>query len=119
MTTHPTFGVEEEFLLVDPGSGEPVPLNRAVAEQAKAKGVEPEGYVLHSYAAVQVWAQAVAKAGTTDARQVMQTLKAGEWDSVMGKLSFDAKGDIKQTGYILWKWDSKGNAVELVPGKGS
>jgi glutamate---cysteine ligase / carboxylate-amine ligase len=40
MTTHPTFGVEEEFLLVDPGSGEPVPLNCAVAAQAKAKGVD-------------------------------------------------------------------------------
>src|SRR3954452_14861207 len=39
MATHPTFGVEEEFLLVDPGSGEPVPLNRAVAERAKAQGV--------------------------------------------------------------------------------
>jgi carboxylate-amine ligase len=40
MASHPTFGVEEEFLLVDPGSGEPVPLNRAVAENAKAKGVD-------------------------------------------------------------------------------
>jgi carboxylate-amine ligase len=40
MATHPTFGVEEEFLLVDPDSGEPVPLNRAVAERAKSKGVD-------------------------------------------------------------------------------
>jgi carboxylate-amine ligase len=40
MATHPTFGVEEEFLLVDPDSGEPLPLNRAVAERAKAKGVD-------------------------------------------------------------------------------
>jgi carboxylate-amine ligase len=40
MATHPTFGVEEEFLLVDSGSGEPVPLNRAVAARAKAKGVD-------------------------------------------------------------------------------
>lgn len=40
MATHPTFGVEEEFLLVDPHSGEPVPYNRAVAERAKAKGVD-------------------------------------------------------------------------------
>jgi carboxylate-amine ligase len=40
MATHPTFGVEEEFLLVDLDSGEPVPLNRAVADRAKAKGVD-------------------------------------------------------------------------------
>jgi carboxylate-amine ligase len=40
MDTHPTFGVEEEFLLVDPETGEPVPHNRAVAERASARGVE-------------------------------------------------------------------------------
>jgi glutamate---cysteine ligase / carboxylate-amine ligase len=40
MTTHPTFGVEEEFLLVDPESGAPAPLNRAVADRAAARGVE-------------------------------------------------------------------------------
>jgi len=95
------------------------PAAKAVIDRFKAKGIEPEGYVLHSYAAVQVWALAAAKAGTTDGRQVMQALKAGEWDTVMGKLSFDAKGDIKQTGYVLWKWDGRGNAVELAPGKGS
>jgi hypothetical protein len=94
------------------------PAARTVVEQFKASNIDPEGYTLHSYAAIQLWAQAVAKAGSTDARKVMDTIKAGEWDTVVGKLSFDAKGDIKQTGYVLWKWDGKGNAVELAPGKG-
>lgn len=40
MSNHPTFGVEEEFLLVHPDSGEPVPLNARVAELAEARGVE-------------------------------------------------------------------------------
>lgn len=40
MSDFPTFGVEEEFLLVDPQSGEPVALNRAVAERASSAGVE-------------------------------------------------------------------------------
>lgn len=35
----PTVGVEEEFLLVDPNSGEPAPRNRAVADEAKSRGV--------------------------------------------------------------------------------
>ena len=42
MSSNPTFGVEEEFLLVDPRSGEPVPLNRAVADRAAQNGVELE-----------------------------------------------------------------------------
>lgn len=40
MTSTPTFGVEEEFLLVDPSSGAPVPLNRTVAEHAARDGVD-------------------------------------------------------------------------------
>jgi carboxylate-amine ligase len=36
----PTMGVEEEFLLVDPRTGEPAPVNRAVAEFAAQRGVE-------------------------------------------------------------------------------
>ncbi|OBA79455.1 carboxylate--amine ligase [Mycobacterium sp. 1164966.3] len=35
-----TVGVEEEFLLADPLTGEPIPLNAAVAEEAKRRGVE-------------------------------------------------------------------------------
>ena len=38
----PTYGVEEEFLLVDTDTGEPAPLNTAVAEHAKRRGVDLE-----------------------------------------------------------------------------
>jgi glutamate---cysteine ligase / carboxylate-amine ligase len=40
MGSHPTVGVEEEFLLVDPETGEPVGRNEAVAREAEARGVE-------------------------------------------------------------------------------
>ena len=40
------------------------------------------------------------------------------WDTVLGKMEFDAKGDIKQLDYVVYKWDSKGNYVEINP-KGS
>jgi carboxylate-amine ligase len=40
MATHPTFGVEEEFLLVDPATGEPVAVNKAVARHAAERGVK-------------------------------------------------------------------------------
>ncbi|MEW5807949.1 MAG: glutamate--cysteine ligase [Actinomycetota bacterium] len=40
MADIPTLGVEEEFLLVDPDTGAPVPSNRAVAEYASALGLD-------------------------------------------------------------------------------
>src|SRR5215475_7107166 len=91
---------------------------KAIVDKFKAKGIDPEGYTLYTYAAIQVWSKAVAKAGTTDPKKVMDTIKAGEWDTVLGKLGFDAKGDIKQIDYVVYKWDAKGNYAELNP-KGS
>ena len=40
MATHPTIGVEEEFLLADPASGEPVAVNETVAGHAAERGVK-------------------------------------------------------------------------------
>jgi branched-chain amino acid transport system substrate-binding protein len=95
------------------------PTAKAIVEEFKSKGIDPEGYTLYTYAAVQVWAQAATKAGTTDATKVAETIKAGEWDTVLGKLAFDEKGDIKAIDYVVYKFDDKGNYTELVPGKGS
>jgi branched-chain amino acid transport system substrate-binding protein len=91
------------------------PAAKAIVEEFKAKNIDPEGYTLYTYAAMQVWSQAATKAGTTDPKKVMDTIKAGAWDTVIGKLSFDAKGDIKQNAYVVWKWDAKGNATEINP----
>lgn len=40
MTSHPTVGVEEEFLLIDPQSGEPIARNKQVAAHAAEHGVD-------------------------------------------------------------------------------
>jgi len=40
MSDLPTFGVEEEFLLVDAGTGEPASRNAAVAAEAERRGVQ-------------------------------------------------------------------------------
>ena len=39
MSDLPTVGVEEEFLLVDPRTGEPAPRNTEVAAEAETRGV--------------------------------------------------------------------------------
>jgi len=76
-----------------------------VVKEFKAKNIDPEGYVLYTYAAVQVWADAAKKAGTTDARKVAAALKAtGNWPTVLGPISFDKKGDTTGGGYVFYVW---------------
>jgi branched-chain amino acid transport system substrate-binding protein len=94
------------------------PTAAAIVKKFQAKNIDPEGYTLYTYAAIQVWSQAAAKAGTTDPKKVMAAIKAGTWDTVIGKIQYDAKGDLKQLDYVVYKWDDKGNYTELNP-KGS
>lgn len=77
----------------------------SVVAEFKAKNVDPEGYVLYTYAAIQVWADAVKKAGTVDAKKVATELKAsGKWASVLGPVTFDKKGDTVGGGYVFYVW---------------
>ena len=85
---------------------------KAVVEKFKAKGIDPEGYTLYSYAAFQVWAQAATKAGTTDPKKVAETMKSGKWDTVLGPLSFDKKGDITALDYVWYEWKKDGSYAE-------
>jgi branched-chain amino acid transport system substrate-binding protein len=76
-----------------------------VVKEFKAKKVDPEGYVLYTYATLQVWADAVKKANTTDPKKVAATLKAsGNWPTVLGPVSFDKKGDTTGGGYVFYVW---------------
>ncbi len=77
---------------------------KAVAELTAQK-LDPTGYVLYSYATIQVWAEAAAKAGTTDGAKVGAELKSGgPWPSVLGPISFDAKGDVVNAAYAIYKF---------------
>jgi branched-chain amino acid transport system substrate-binding protein len=88
------------------------PTAAAIVAKFKAKDIDPEGYTLYTYAAMQIWSQAAAKAGTTDPKKVMDTIKAGSWDTVIGKIEYDAKGDIKRLDFVVYKWDDKGGYAE-------
>ena len=68
----------------------------------RAQGYEPLGHTLSAYAAVQVWAQAAEAAGSLDLDAVTQAMHSRQFDTVLGKIGFDAKGDV--TGFEPWQW---------------
>ncbi len=92
------------------------PTAAAVVKKFKDKGIDPEGYTLYTYAAIQEWAQAANKAKTTDAKKIATTLKAGKWDTVLGPIAYDKKGDITVIDYVFYRWNN-GSYAEI--GQGS
>ncbi|MCK4710926.1 MAG: branched-chain amino acid ABC transporter substrate-binding protein, partial [Gammaproteobacteria bacterium] len=85
------------------------PVAAPVVKELRAKGIEPEGYVLYTYGAIQAWAQAVEKAGSTKTDKVINSLNHGtQFSTVLGSIGFDKKGDVTAPGYVFYEW-SKGN----------
>ncbi|MBB5754505.1 branched-chain amino acid ABC transporter substrate-binding protein [Prosthecomicrobium pneumaticum] len=85
------------------------PAAQEVVKKFRDAGFEPEAYTLYSYAAVQILAQAAAKAGTNDAQKVAETIKSGgPWSTVIGEIGYDEKGDITRPDYVMYVW--KANA---------
>ena len=85
------------------------PRKRATAAQVvqafRARNVDPEGYVLYTYAAIQIWAAAAEKIKDTAARKVADALKRqGPWGSVLGQTSFTPKGDVTVPDYVFYVW---------------
>ena len=75
-----------------------------VVQGFRNAGYEPEGYTLYTYATIQVFAEAVANLKTITAPTLVAALKSGSFDTVLGPLGFDAKGDVKAPGYVFYEW---------------
>jgi branched-chain amino acid transport system substrate-binding protein len=99
----------EDFWLIAGATAEGTPMSATrlpaaadVVAAFRAAGTNPIGAVLYAYAAVQAWAQAVEHAGTTDAAMVADVLRQKQFDTVLGTIGFDAKGDV--TGFDPFAW---------------
>jgi len=80
------------------------PAAAKVVKAFRAKKIEPEGYVLYTYGAIQAWQQAAEKAKTTKLKPVIDNLHKMKFDTVLGKFSFDKKGDVTAPGYVMYEW---------------
>jgi branched-chain amino acid transport system substrate-binding protein len=87
-----------------------------VVARFRTQGYEPLGTTLNAYAAVQVWAQAVEAAGSLEFDAVIEAMHSRRFDTVLGRIGFDEKGDV--TGFDPWQWyvwQADGTYVPLEP----
>jgi branched-chain amino acid transport system substrate-binding protein len=82
-------------------NAESVPAAADLLARFRARGLGTRSGGLGSYAAVQVWAQAVERAGTLELPAVAGMLRRGRFDTVLGRVAFDQKGDLKGA---TWQW---------------
>ncbi len=75
-----------------------------VVERFRTSGFEPEGYTLYAYGAVQVWAQAAEKAGSLELPAMIAPLREHQFDTVLGPIDFDEKGDLTVQNPVWYVW---------------
>ena len=77
----------------------------AVVEELRDQGVEPEGFTLFTYAAIQVWAQAAGQAGEPgNYDKMVEALNNASFKTVLGELDFDESGDVSSREFLVYEW---------------
>ncbi|NVO16348.1 MAG: branched-chain amino acid ABC transporter substrate-binding protein [Rhodoplanes sp.] len=78
------------------------PKNKDIVAVFRKRGFEPQAYTLYSYAAVQIIKAAIEEAKSTDPKKVAAVIATGKpFDTVLGTLSLDKKGDVSNDGYLV------------------
>jgi branched-chain amino acid transport system substrate-binding protein len=85
-----------------------------VLRELRARGLGRHPTGLATYAAVQVWARAAERAGTSDGAVVIEALHRGRFETVLGWVGFNTKGDLEGA---AWQWQvwSAGDYEPLMP----
>lgn len=117
--------ISDDFLKAAGSAAEGVPFtfppeavkrpSAAPAIQAiHAMGRDPEGYTLLAYAAIEVWIEAVKRANSFESPKVAHALRQAPISTILGKISFDDKGDVI-TPYPPFQWFTwkDGNRVPM------
>ena len=108
-------GEASEGLLVTlPKAFDQDPKNAELVQAFKAKNEDPSGpFVFPAYAAVQVIADGIRIAGTTDTDEVAEALRSNSFETPTGTLAFDEKGDLKDFNFVVYKWHADASKTAM------
>lgn len=101
----------EGMLVTLPKRYDQVPANQPIVDALKAKKLDPTGpFVWTTYAALQSLTTAMTRTGSDEPEKLVADLKAKPVDTVMGPLSWDAKGDLKGFEFGVFEWHKDGTS---------
>jgi branched-chain amino acid transport system substrate-binding protein len=91
------------------------PTARPVIERMRAEEQNAEGFTLYAYAAVQALVAAAEATGSLESARLAEWLRGGNrFDTVVGPVAFDMKGDLKEPRLSWFRWIG-GRYVEIDP----
>lgn len=79
---------------------------KEIAERLAAAEIAPEGYVLPAYAAIEI-ARAAFAASAKSGEPLFSTLSEATFQTALGPVRFDEKGDLADNPYRLFRFDGR------------
>jgi branched-chain amino acid transport system substrate-binding protein len=84
--------------------------NQDLVKAFADKGEDPSGpFVLPSYTAVQLIAEGIEMADSTDPYDVAEVLRSNSFDTPIGTVEYDEAGDLKSFEFVVYEWHSDGS----------
>jgi branched-chain amino acid transport system substrate-binding protein len=81
----------------------PIPEMAPLMARLRGDGIDPELFGFPDFAGLQAWAQAAERAKSTRGADVAPVLRKERFNTVLGTIGFDEKGDI--VGPFHWVWN--------------
>lgn len=81
---------------------ERIPAAQPFLQKYRARYGKEGAFSVYGYDAANVLLEAIQLAGTTDADKVAAAMRSKTFNTVLGPVAFDDKGDLKQSNDILW-----------------
>jgi len=103
----------EGLLVTLPADFTKLEANKQIIENFNTYGRDPDGaFTIPAYAAVQILAQSIEEVGE-DADAVADYMHENTFDTAIGKVEYDEKGDLKHFEFAVYQWDKSGEFTEL------
>lgn len=83
-----------------------VPSAKSFNDNYRKKYGEPGVYSVYAYDAANILLQSIQKTGGTDGKKLIEAIRAIDYNGALGHIQFDAKGDVKESPYVVWKVES-------------
>jgi branched-chain amino acid transport system substrate-binding protein len=80
-----------------------VPSAKGFNENYRKKFGEPGVYSVYAYDAANILLQSIQTVGSTDGKKLIPSIRAIDYNGALGHIQFDAKGDVKDSPYVVWK----------------
>lgn len=107
-------GEASEGLLVTlPPAFEQDPRNAELVKAFADKNQDPSGpFVMPAYTAVQLMVEGMKGTQSEDSEKVADYLRANSFDTPIGQVQFDAKGDLKSFNFMVFTWHADATRTE-------